>query len=129
MSNNVQKEETSRTNADSSHHPHQLKKNLTYSTSMDQQAGQIHEKNLHLYMHRTNSLVSEMPEEQLDELHNGDYLVNQSNLHRTKEVEDLTEKLLDEQDNLTKSNKELFDHHAHLKRTNELENLNVDNDE
>jgi hypothetical protein len=117
-----------------------LKKNFTFSSSMDQQ-GLNNQKENHPtivnnpMIHRANSLV--VPEEHQHEActpnnhHNHQDSVGVINkLHRTNEVEDLTEKLFDEQDNLTRSNLELINHQSHLKRTNELENLNeINNDE
>ncbi len=124
-----------------------LKKNLTYSSSMDQQgiSSQLNQHEMNHatnsnspMIHRANSLI--VPEEhQNDDInssahhhhhHNQDSVGVINKLHRTSEVEDLTEKLFDEQDNLTRSNLELINHQAHLKRTNELENLNeINNDE
>jgi hypothetical protein len=147
------------TNKSLSHHHNILKKNFTYSSSMDQQgiSNQLNQHNENhatngnspMMMHRANSLI--VPEEHQNEdinLNAGGISTNQhhhhhhhhhhqqdsvgviNKLHRTNEVEDLTEKLFDEQDNLTRSNLELFNHQAHLKRTNELENLNeINNDE
>ena len=101
-----------------------LKKQVTYSAGMD-----------HLRdspgMNRAYSLsTQEEPNQKYPAVQQVVDNADATALHRTHECENLAETLISEQSNLDKSNIEFVSHHAHLKRTLELDNLNeINNDD
>lgn len=104
--------------------------NMSYAENISALAepsgGTQGESHQHQHQHVSN-FINNHSHNQAD---NANHLLHE--LHRTKEIENLVDEDFnnEQQDDLTRAGLEIFHNKSHLKRTNELENLNeITNDD